>query len=116
MYDYLSDPAQLPHWAHVFCHSIRRDGEDWLADTVAGPMVVRYAADPATGTIDLYSAPAGHPADVAHGRVVANGAGSEFDFTFFKPEDLPEADFDSQRWGLREELRTLRALARQMVR
>lgn len=86
-----------------------------MAQTVAGPLSIRYACDAASGTIDIISRL--HPGveDIAYTRLMPNGSGCEFTFTFFRTADMSDETFDSQRWGLREEIRTLRAIFRELA-
>lgn len=113
---YLSNPAHLPEWANVYCQHIERSSDEWIAQTVIGRLGIRYQCDRASGTIDIVSIMEPGMEDTAYTRLIPNGTGSEFLFTFFRSDDMTDEIFDSQRWGLREELRSLRAIARQLAR
>ena len=114
-YPFLSNPENLPRWAHVFCQDIEKQESEWLAQTVAGPLIIRYACDAASGTIDIVSRLDPGVEDIAYTRLMPNGPGCEFTFTFFRTADMSDEIFDSQRWGLREEMRALRAIFRELV-
>ncbi|MDY6943265.1 MAG: SRPBCC family protein [Pseudomonadota bacterium] len=114
VYAYLADPGNLPKWANVFCQSIEHDGNGWRAQTVAGQIGIRYECHEVCRTIDIVSLIEPGVEDTAYTRVMPNGAGCEFTFTFYRDPDMSDELFDSQRWGLREELRTLRAIIRQL--
>src|SRR5690242_21917435 len=44
VYQFISNPANLPQWATAFCRSIRQTGSDWIMQTSAGEMKVRFVA------------------------------------------------------------------------
>jgi len=111
---YLSNPEHLPEWASVYCDHIVRDGSGWAAQTVIGQVGVRYDCNSANGTVDIVSIMAPGVESIAYTRLIPNGTGSEFIFTFVRSNEMSDEVFDSQRWGLREELRNLRAIARQL--
>jgi Polyketide cyclase / dehydrase and lipid transport len=43
VYDFASDPRNLPHWAGGLARSeVRRDGDEWIADAPFGKVRVRF--------------------------------------------------------------------------
>jgi hypothetical protein len=110
VFDFIANVENLPKWAVVFCRSLRREGSRWIVTTADGDMAIRYAPDPKTGLIDMYVTVAPGVEAPAFSRVVANGEGSEYVFTFFQPPGLPDEDFRSQTEALKKELGVLRRL------
>jgi len=94
VYQFASDPANLPKWASGFVKSIAwRDGQ-WVADTSLGEVVFNFAQPNTFGVLD-------HGVTLPSGetflnpmRVVANGAGSEVLFTLFQQPPMTDAEFD----------------------
>jgi hypothetical protein len=114
MYAFLSNPANLPKWAVAFCKAIRRDGDQWLAETPMGTLSIRYVTDKRFGIIDIWSASGPGTDDVAHSRIVPNGEGSEYIFTFFQAPGLPDDVFEAQEEGLKEEFVALQEISRHL--
>jgi hypothetical protein len=110
VFDFVSDPYNLPQWAPGFARSVRPDGDDWIVTTDAGDRGVRIRVSRELGTVDFLAA--GTPPGVEVGgysRVIQNGEGSEYLFTLLYAEDLPEADVAAQRAIIAEELAAVRA-------
>jgi hypothetical protein len=47
-YEFLSAPRTFPKWASGLAASLRRSGEDWIAETPEGPALVRFSERNAT--------------------------------------------------------------------
>jgi len=54
VYNYVSDPTNLPEWAASFVKSVRRDGEAWLADTTLGTCGFQFVTSNSLGVLDHY--------------------------------------------------------------
>lgn len=109
-FEFISDPANLPRWAVEFCRAIRRDGRRWIVRTPQGEAEIRYEPDPKSGIIDMVVVPAPGIESTARARVVPNGDGAEFIFTFFQAPGTPDAAFEGMARSLRKELDVLRSL------
>jgi hypothetical protein len=108
---FLGDPANLPRWASGLGASIRRlDGSDWLAETPAGPIRIRFTPMNPYGILDHWVMPgAGDPIYVPM-RVMANGDGCEVLFTLFRRPEMSEDDFQRDADWVRRDLAALKAL------
>ena len=42
VYEFVSDPANLPNWALAFCKSVTKSNDDWIMETPRRPMKVRF--------------------------------------------------------------------------
>jgi hypothetical protein len=110
VFGFVSDPYNLPQWAPGFARSVRPDGDDWIVTTDGGDDRVHIRVSRQLGTVDFLAA--GPLPGVERGgfsRVIQNGEGSEYLFTLFYAEDMPEADVAAQRAVIAEELAAVRA-------
>ncbi len=110
VFDFVANPENLPKWAVVFCRGLRREGSRWIVTTPEGHMAIRYESDAKSGMIDMYVTVSPGVDSPAFSRVLANGDGSEYVFTFFQPPGLSDEDFRSQTEALKKELGVLRRL------
>jgi hypothetical protein len=77
VYEFVTNPENLPKWAQGLGQSVRRQGPDWIVDTPQGPMKIRFADKNRFGVMDHYvTAPSGDEIHVPM-RVLPNGSGSE---------------------------------------
>jgi hypothetical protein len=104
---FLAEPENLPRWAVGFARGIRREGEEWLVQTVQGEIPVRIAADPARGTIDFHMTVAPGVEAIAYSRIIPNGSGAEYVFTQFQLAGMTDEVFAAQRAALAQELAIL---------
>ena len=109
-FDFLADPESLPLWAVGFCRTIRRDGSRWLVGTAHGEMEIQFRTDRSLGTIDFHMQPAPGVESVAYSRLVSNGSGAEYVFTFFQGPGVSDDLFQSQATALGEELQVLKGV------
>jgi hypothetical protein len=106
--DLVGDGASIPRWAPAFGRAVQPAGAgEWLVDDGEQERRVRVRVSRELGTVD-FLAPAAQRG--AFGRVVPNGAGSEFVFTVFLPAGTGEDARAAQGAVLDEELATVRAL------
>jgi hypothetical protein len=87
---FVSNPANLPAWAHGLCKTISKSGDDWVADTPLGTMKIRFAPKNDFGVLDHYLTNASGEEICVPMRVLANGAGSELIFTIFRPPGMSD--------------------------
>ena len=111
VYAFAADPRNLPHWAAGLARStVRREGEDWIADAPFGLVRVRFAEQNAFGVMDHdVTLPSGQ---TVHNpmRVVPNGEGSEFTFTLIRRPEMSDEDFARDARAVEEDLQTLKQL------
>jgi hypothetical protein len=111
VYEFASDPRNLPRWAAGLARSeVRRDGDAWVADAPFGKVRVRFAERNALGVMD-------HDVTLESGmtvhnpmRVVPNGEGSEFVFTVIRRPGMSDEEFARDKDAVEKDLRTLKDL------
>ena len=108
VYEFASNPANMPRWATAFCKSVRAEGGAWIMDTPQGPVKIRFVPKNDLGVLD-------HHVEVAPGveiyvpmRVVANGSGSEVLFTLFRTPDMTDEKLAGDVALVERDLRTLK--------
>lgn len=111
VYDFMSEPVNMPRWATGLSSSMRRDGEDYVAD--GGPIGlirVRFAPRNPFGVVD-------HRVTLENGvsvdnalRVVPNGGGSEVMFTLLKIDGLDDEAFERDAALVLNDLKGLKAI------
>ena len=111
VYEFASDPRNLPAWAAGLARSeVRQDGDAWVADAPFGKVKVRFAERNAFGVMDhdvtLESGVVIHNAM----RVVPNGEGSEFIFTLIRQPGMSDAQFARDKGAVEADLKTLKEL------
>ncbi len=111
VYEFASDPRNLPKWASGLARSeVRKDGEEWIADAPMGKVRVKFAERNSFGVMDhdvtLESGVAVHNVM----RVVPNGEGSEFVFTLIRQPGTPDDEFAKDKATVEHDLKTLKDL------
>jgi len=94
VYDYASDPANLPEWAQGLGSSVEKVDEQWVAESSMGRVVVAFAPRNEFGVLD-------HDVTLASGetfhnpmRVMVDGTGSEVVFTLRRQPGMSDEDFE----------------------
>jgi len=111
VYEFVSDPRNLPRWAAGLTRSdLRQDGDQWVADSPMGRVKIRFVPRNAYGVLD-------HDVTLESGvtvhnpmRVVPNGDGSELAFTLFRQPGMSDEKFAEDRAAVETDLRTLKEL------
>jgi hypothetical protein len=115
VFAFLAQPENLPRWAVGFARGIRREGDDWIVQTIQGEMPIRVVADAERGTIDFQMRVAPGLEGVAYSRVIRNDSGAEYVFTQFQLPGMDDEVFAAQRVALAEELAILPILFRAQI-
>lgn len=108
VYDFASDPANLPVWAPGFVASIEKRGNRWVAQTTLGEVSFRFAPPNTLGVLD-------HDVDLPtrsfHNpmRVIPNGKGSEVLFTLLQRPGITDEQFKVDVETVRSDLQTLKS-------
>lgn len=110
VYQFISNPANLPQWATAFCQSIRRVGSDWVIQTSAGEMKVRFVPPNEFRVADHFVSPAPGVEIYVPLRVLSRGSGSEVVFTLFRAPDMPPEKFDEDTSLVGRDLQTLKTV------
>ena len=111
VYEFASDPRNLPRWAAGLARSeVRQEGDEWVADSPMGKVTIRFAKKNPYGVLD-------HDVKLESGvtvhnpmRVVPNGKGSEFIFTLIRQPGMSDEKFAEDKAAVEKDLRTLKAL------
>ncbi|MFJ7996822.1 SRPBCC family protein [Streptomyces sp. NPDC096310] len=94
VYAYASDPANLPAWARGLGSSIERAGDQWVAQSPMGRVVVAFVPRNELGVLDHdVTLPSG---ETVHNpvRVIVDGAGCEVVFTLRRQPGMGDAEFE----------------------
>lgn len=111
VYDFASDPRNLPSWAAGLARSgVRRDGDEWIADAPFGTVRVRFVQRNSFGVMD-------HDVTLDSGvtihnpmRVLPSGDGSEIVFTLTRQPGMSDEGFAKDRAAVENDLKALRDL------
>jgi polyketide cyclase/dehydrase/lipid transport protein len=111
VYEFASDPTNLPHWAAGLARSeVRKDGDEWVADAPFGRIRVRFVERNGFGVLD-------HDVKLESGvtvhnpmRVLPNGEGSEFVFTLIRRPGMSDGEFARDKAAVENDLKTLKDL------
>lgn len=110
VYEFVSDPDNLPKWAVGLAQSeVSRDGDDLLVDSPMGKVTVTFAPRNEYGIVDHdVRLPSG---DVVNNpvRIIAHPDGAEVIFTI-RQLDLSDEEFDRDAATVGEDLDTLKSL------
>ena len=110
VYEFLSNPENLPKWAHGLCKSVRKSNGDWIVDTPQGPMKVRFVERNGFGVLDHYVSPAPGIEVYVPMRVLSNRSGSEVIFTLFRLPDMSDEKYAEDVRLVEQDLRTLKGV------
>lgn len=108
VYDFVSDPQNLPEWAKAFCKSIRKSNSDWIMETPQGPMNIRFVPRNTLGVLDHYVMMASGTEVYVPMRVVPNGSGSEILFTIFRLPGMTDKEFSEDAALVEKDLEGLK--------
>ena len=103
--DLVGDATTLPLWAPGFAQSVQAEGDHWLVNDEA---LIDLRVSRERGTVDIVSVD--QPGRGVFTRVLASGDGSEYLFTQFFPDAMPDADVQRQVEVVEGELETVRRL------
>jgi pimeloyl-ACP methyl ester carboxylesterase len=114
VYEFASDPRNLPRWAAGLARSeVRPAGDAWVAEAPFGTVRVRFAEPNALGVMD-------HEVTLESGvtvhnpmRVVPHGNGSEVVFTLMRQSGMSDERFALDRAAVQRDLHALKTLLEQ---
>ncbi len=111
VFDYASNPLNLPTWAAGLAHQDVQfiDGE-WVADSPMGRVVVAFAPSNDFGILDHDVTLPGGETVRNPMRVIPNGDGCDVIFTVRRTPGMSEADFAGDVNAVTADLATLRTL------
>jgi hypothetical protein len=102
-YEFLSLPENFPKWASGLAGSLRKVGDEWIADTPEGRAIVRFSERNVHGVLD-------HSVTLPRGvtiymplRVVPKGEGCELVLTLFRRPEMSDESFAADaEWVMRD--------------
>jgi hypothetical protein len=110
VYEFVSNPENIPKWAKGLGKSVSREGNYWIVESSLGSMRVRFAENNKFGVLDQYvTTPSGVEVYVPL-RVLANGNGSEVIFTLFRLPDMTDEKYAEDSKMVEQDLKTLKDL------
>jgi hypothetical protein len=108
VYDYASNPSNLPEWASGLGSSVEEVDGQWIVDSPMGRVVVAFAAKNDFGVLD-------HDVTLPSGetfynpmRVMTDGTGCEVVFTVRRRTGMSDADFARDADAVYADLITLK--------
>ena len=109
VYEFVSNPANLPQWAGGLCKAVRPAGDHWLLDTPTGELEFRFAPSNSFGVLDHFiHTPEGKV--YVPMRVIANAGGSELLFTLFQSPTMSDSAFAADARLVEQDLANLKTL------
>ncbi|MBI4092951.1 MAG: SRPBCC family protein [Candidatus Kerfeldbacteria bacterium] len=110
VYDFASNPENLPKWATGLGGSIKNVNGEWIADAPMGKIKIKFAGRNGFGILD-------HDVILESGervhnpmRVVPNGTGSEVIFSLFRQLDMADEKFSEDAQWVEKDLKILKSL------
>src|SRR3954468_12883833 len=110
VYEFMVDPANWNKWAFGLGKSLRQSHGEWIADSDAGVVKVRFTARNPHGVLDhTVVRPTGAQVYVPM-RLIGNGGGCELLFTLFREPGISDERYDSDASFVRSDLNRLKEL------
>jgi polyketide cyclase/dehydrase/lipid transport protein len=110
VYEFASNPENLPKWAEGLSGSIKRVNEDWIAESPMGRVKVKFAEKNQFGVLD-------HEVTLPSGvkvynpmRILPNNDGSELIFTLYRRPDVSDQEFAEDAKAVEKDLAKLKNL------
>jgi len=103
-------PENFPRWASGLARSLKKANGEWIGDTPAGPVKIRFTARNDFGILDHHVAVSDGGEIYVPMRVIANGTGSEVMFTLFRLPDMSDEAFGRDAEWVARDLNALKAL------
>lgn len=110
VYEFASNPENLPQWAGGLSGSIKKVGDDWIAEAPMGTVKVNFAERNKFGVLD-------HEVTLASGikfynpmRIVQNDDGSEVIFTLYRQAGMSDQKFADDAQSVQRDLNKLKTL------
>jgi hypothetical protein len=110
VYDYVSQPANLPAWAAGLSSAIELVEGRWVADSALGRVEVVMAEPNSYGIVDHWvTLPTGQTFYNPM-RVIADGDGCELVFTLRRQPGIGDADFERDAAAVTADLAAVKGL------
>ena len=103
VYDFASDPENVPKWASGLASGLQKLGDEWLADGPAGKLRIRFAPLNTYGVLDHWVVTETGEEVYVPLRVIPNNDGCEVSFTLFRMPEMSDGKFaEDAAWVLRD--------------
>jgi len=110
VYEFASNPENLPKWAAGLSGAIKKIDEDWIAEAPMGRVKVKFAEKNQFGVLD-------HDVTLPSGvkvynpmRVFLNNDGSELVFTLYRRQEVSDQEFAEDANAVEKDLAKLKTL------
>jgi hypothetical protein len=110
VYDFAHRPENFPRWASGGAKSLRREGDDWVAEAPEGQVRIRFTGRNDFGVLDHHVILATGAEIYIPLRVIANGTGAEVMLTLFRLPEMTDAIFARDAEWVAKDLAALKAL------
>lgn len=110
VYGFVANPQNLPRWATAFCRSVRQSKGEWILETSAGQMRIKFVGKNDFGVLDHSVTPEPGVEILNPMRVVPNGSGSEVLFTLFQLPSMSAGKYAEDVRMVERDLRTLKSI------
>ncbi|QQC67787.1 SRPBCC family protein [Paraburkholderia ginsengisoli] len=103
VYDFMARPASFSRWASGLGKPLGNEGTVWRFEGETGPVKIRFTEPNRYGVLDHYVELSDGSEIYVPMRVIANGTGTEVQFTLFRVPGMSDEKFaaDSE-WVLRD--------------
>jgi hypothetical protein len=110
VYAFTSPPEAFPTWASGLGKPLRHEGAMWVFEGSEGAVTVRFSDPNIYGVLDHYVLlPDGNEIYVPL-RVIANGSGSDVQFTLFRVPGMTDEKFAADAQWVERDLNKLKGL------
>jgi hypothetical protein len=113
VYEFASNPENLPTWAAGLSGSIENVNGEWLAESPMGRVKVEFAVRNDFGVLDHYVTVPSGETFYNPMRVFPNDDGSELIFTVYRRPDVSAESFAEDAAAVSRDLETLKTLLEQ---
>ncbi|OGW17838.1 MAG: polyketide cyclase [Nitrospirae bacterium GWC2_57_13] len=108
VYEFVSNPENLPIWAAGLSGSIQNIKGEWIAQSPMGRILIKFAERNAFGILDHdVTLPSGESVTNAM-RVVPNNDGSEVVFTLYQRPGMSDEVFSEDAMAVKKDLKRLK--------
>ena len=110
VYEFVSNPENVPQWAAGLGGSIEPINGDWIAESPMGRVKVKFAPNNEFGVFDHYvTLPSGETVYNPM-RIFPNDDGSEVIFTLYQRPNVTNEEFGEDAAAVTRDLQTLKTL------
>ena len=110
VYDYASNPANLPAWAEGLSSGIAFVGGDWVSDSPMGRVIVEMVEPNTLGVLDHWVTTPEGDAFYNPMRVIAADGGCEVVFTLRRQPGMSDDAFEADAIAIITDLSTLKGI------